>query len=201
MSGRPDKARELIAQAVRVAEDLGDQLMLGFNRGFVAGPAEELAGDLPAAEAELREAHDLLERIGGHGYRSSVAGLLASVLYRQGRYQEAERFVTVCQELTARDDVLAGAQWRAEQAKLLAQRGETKEAERLAQDAVQIMEATDMPDLQAYTYMSLAEVLRLAGQMEDAAAAVQEAIRRYGAKGNVAAIKQARRVLAQLDPS
>ena len=201
MSGRFDRARELNGRARAMAEDLGDQVGIGFMHGFMAGPTEVLSGDLPRAEAELRESHDLFERIGGHGYQSTIAGMLAGVLYLRARYKEAQHYATVCHDLASPDDVLAQAQWRAEQAKLLAQHGELEEAERLAREAVQTIERTDAPDWQADTYMSLAEVLRLGGRVEEAKTAVGAAIGRYDVKGNVAAARRARQLLAELGHS
>jgi class 3 adenylate cyclase/tetratricopeptide (TPR) repeat protein len=198
MSGRPDKARDLIARAATMAEDLGDQLSVAFIHGFAASQTEELAGDLLRAEAELRVSQDLFERMGRQGFRSTIAGMLARALYLQGRYQDAEHFVTVCQELASPDDVLAQAQWRAEWAKVLARRGEAEEAEQLAREAVKLVETTDMSDWQGQFYMGLAEVLRLAGRPKEAKAAVEEASGRYGAKGNVVAYQRAREFLAEL---
>jgi predicted ATPase/class 3 adenylate cyclase len=201
MRGRPAQARQIVGQALAIAEDLGDQVNVGFTHGFMAGYAEMLAGNLARSEAELTLSHDLLERVGAHGYQSTIAGMLASVLYLQGRYEEAERHAAVCQKLASPDDVLAQAQWRGERAKLLARRKEREEAERLAQEAVQLIETTDVPDWQADTYLSLAEVLRLAGRAEEARTAVVEAIARHEAKENLAAAERARQLLGELDVS
>ena len=49
-----------------------------------------LAGDLEAAEAELRRDFDALERMGETNYISTTAAFLAEVLYRQGDLDGAE---------------------------------------------------------------------------------------------------------------
>lgn len=48
-----------------------------------------LAGDLQAAERELRGDYQTLEQMGERNYISTTAGMLAEVLYRQGRYRES----------------------------------------------------------------------------------------------------------------
>ena len=53
------------------------------------GDIELLAGDYEAAERELRDGSEALERMGERGYRSSVAAFRARALYGQGRLNEA----------------------------------------------------------------------------------------------------------------
>jgi hypothetical protein len=69
----------------------------------------------------------------------------------------------------------------------LARRGDVEAAERLAREATTSAARTDFLDLRARAVADLAEVLRLAGRPEESAAAVQEAIRLYEQKGNIAA--------------
>lgn len=77
-----------------------------------------------------------------------------------------------------------GRRWRA---KLLSRRGDLDDAERLGREAATRAARTDYIDLRAQAVADLAEVLRLTGRPEESAAAVQEAIRLHGEKGNVAA--------------
>jgi len=58
-----------------------------------------------------------------------------------------------------------------------------------------------MPDEQADMYMSRAEVSRLAGRVEEARAAVEEAIGRYDAKGYMVAAVRAHQLLTELECS
>ena len=54
---------------------------------------ERLAGDLPAAEAVLREACDVLEEVGEKGFLSTRAACLGLCLALQDRPAEAEPFL------------------------------------------------------------------------------------------------------------
>jgi tetratricopeptide (TPR) repeat protein len=72
-------------------------------------------------------------------------------------------------------------------AKVMARGGEFEEAERLAREAVAIASGTDFLDGHADALASLGEVLRLAGRAEESTAALQEALRLYEQKGNIAA--------------
>jgi ATP/maltotriose-dependent transcriptional regulator MalT len=79
---------------------------------------------------------------------------------------------------------------RSVQAKVLARRGDDERAEELAREAAAMVETTDFPDLQAQTLLSLAEVLRLGGSVEEARSLVDRAHALYAKKGNVAAVRR-----------
>jgi class 3 adenylate cyclase/tetratricopeptide (TPR) repeat protein len=189
MQGRFDTARDLIAQARALTRELGLELNLVSRIARPAAYVELLAGDAAAAERELRTACEELERIGELGYVASLAPMLADALYRQERYEEAlgltERWSV--ERLAVPEDADAQIAGRSVRAKLLARLGDLEEAERLARDATERAARTDYLDLRAKTVAELAEVLRLAGRTEEAAAAVQDAIRLYEQKGNLAA--------------
>jgi tetratricopeptide (TPR) repeat protein len=152
--------------------------------GFWVGPVELLAGDLGAAEQELRSNVEALERMGETGYLSTLAADLAEVLYLQGRYDEADRFTRLSESAAAPDDFASQAKWRSNRAKVLARRSMFSDAEALAREALEIMAPTDYVDYHAMLRVDLAEVLRLAGRAEDAAALVREAIDIWQKRGN-----------------
>jgi len=189
MLGHFDAARDLIGRARALAEELGLEATLAAQVTTGVGEIELLAGDPEAAERELRPACETLERIGELGYLSSAAPPLADALYLQGRDDEAflvtERWDP--KRLTVPEDVDAQVGWLRVRAKLLARRGDFEAAERLAREATARTARTDFLDLHARAVADLAEVLRLAGRSEESAAAVQEAIRLYEQKGNIAA--------------
>ena len=64
-----------------------------------------LAGDLAAAERELRDGYDLLDEVGEKYLRSTLAGLLGQTLYELGRYDEVEALASEARELATADDV------------------------------------------------------------------------------------------------
>jgi hypothetical protein len=83
---------------------------------------------------------------------------------------------------------------------LLAHRGATAEALRLALEAVTMMQASESAHLRWHTLMSQAEVLALAGQAERAEAALHEAIRTAEQQGNLAAAQIGREALSPAAP-
>ena len=86
----------------------------------------ELAADDPAAaERALREGYEVLRVMGERGYLSTIAGILAEAVYRQGRLDEAQRLTEEAQALAAADDFDAQSRWRATRAKVLARSGQS----------------------------------------------------------------------------
>ena len=82
-----------------------------------------LAWDLAAAESELRTDYRRPEEMGERNYISTTAGLLADVLYRQGRYDESAEFAGACEHLASPDDVASQFLWRCVRGKLRAREG------------------------------------------------------------------------------
>jgi tetratricopeptide (TPR) repeat protein len=165
---------------------------------MVGGEIEILGADPAAAEAELREGFRLLDEMGEKALLSTVAFKLGEALYLQGRYEEAEEFARVSEDLTPPDDIASEVGWRALRAKILARRAELEQAERLSTEAVRLIEQTDALPHHADVLVSRAEVLRLAGRSEEATAALQEAIRLYETKGILPALERTRALLSQL---
>jgi class 3 adenylate cyclase/tetratricopeptide (TPR) repeat protein len=189
MRGRFDAARDLIAQAKALGQELGLVSVLVGGLPHEAGYVELLAGDAIAAERALRPACETLERMDNVGNLASIGPRLVDALFVQGRDDEALRLIDrwTPERLTVPEDADAQISWRRVRAKLLARRGEVQEAERLAREATSIAARTDFLDSQAQAVADLATVLRLAGRLEESAAALQEAIRLYQRKGNIAA--------------
>lgn len=143
----------------------------------------------------------MLATIGETGFRSSVGAFLADVLMRQGRSLEAERLVEEVAETAAPDDFAPQAQWRAVKARILAERGEQDEAERLARKAVALVEPTDYLLLRAEVFSALADVLALGGRLDEAVAAQQRAVAELERKGDVVGAGRARERLEELRAS
>jgi tetratricopeptide (TPR) repeat protein len=192
-----DEARSLFRRALEIYDELGMEVQWG-GLSMAAGWIEILAGTPEAAEPVLREGHERLGKIGEQSYRSTLAVVLADVVYRQGRYDEAEELTRVSEELAARDDLASQIGWRSVRAKVLAQRGEFVEAERLGRDAVEIAARTDGLDWWGDALADLGEVLRLAGRPADAAEQLEAALRLYEQKGVLPKIECTRALLAEL---
>jgi tetratricopeptide (TPR) repeat protein len=149
-----------------------------------------LAGDLEAAEHELRKDYRALEEMGDRNYLSTAAGLLAEVLYGQDRHQESAEFAGVCRDLGSPDDVASQFLWRSVQAKLLAQGGQHERAEAILAEALELINSSDWVDWQGIGFRNLAEIRQLRGRTSDAIEALTQAAVRFAAKGNVVSLRR-----------
>ena len=196
-AGRLADARTAIARYQSTFDGFGAKIAAA--RGTVtSGEIELVAGDPAAAERRLREGYEALHAMGERGYLSSLAGVLAEAVYRQGRLDEAQQLTEEARALAAGDDLDAQARWRATTAKLLARRGQFPAARRLAAEAVALVPPTSWAVLQAETLMARAEVDRLAGAPGLAEASLREALRIYEDRRAVPLAEQAKTALASL---
>jgi len=190
MLGRLSDGRSHVARARAIFDDLGHVGLIGDSYGRVAGAIEVLAGQLDAAEQVLRESCRLLEESGLTSTFASRAGELAAVLYARGSYDEARAWTMTAEDAASVDDLDARLAWQPVRAKLLARTGDRERAQSLALGAVELAERTDALNLRARVRLDLAEVLRLAGQEREAAAAVDRARSEYEQKGNRSALER-----------
>jgi len=180
MQGRFAEARTLFTQGLAILEELGLKLRMATRR-TISGAIELLADDPVAAERELRWGYERLEEMSVKADAGGIARQLAEALYRQGRYDEAERY--------------AGSDVRA---KLLARRGDVEGAERLAREAVVDANGEDNPNRRGNVRVALAEVLALGGRNAEALAVLDEARALFEAKRNVAAVARIERLRSSL---
>ncbi len=169
------------------ARALWDELGMTQNRALRAmdGAAIELlAGDVEAAERELRTGYRMFEEIGDMHLRPTIAAYLAAALAQGNRFAEAEKIAQFARSHVWEDDIVTQVMWRVALAQVKASADGTAEAERLARDAVELAAPTDFLELQATALLALARVLREAGSSEAAGVAAQaQAV--YECKGNV----------------
>jgi tetratricopeptide (TPR) repeat protein len=191
------EARARLAEATSIDKDLGSGRGSGFQY-TPAGMIELLAGDVTAAERELRAGYDLLRERGDAWFLCGVAAELADVLWLQGRDDEAFELTLVSENTVGRGVLVAQMMWRGARAKVLARRGQLDEAEALAREAVAIIETTEYVLYRADALTDLAEVLRLMNRSDEAATTAEEARRLYETKGNVAAVRNLERLLDEL---
>jgi class 3 adenylate cyclase/tetratricopeptide (TPR) repeat protein len=184
MRGRLDVARELYMHCRAVGEEFGVGPVLAALPNY-SGPIEVLAGDLEAAERELRAGYKALQALGETSTLSTNAALLARTLEFQGRLDEAESFTVVSEQTAPRDDLASQTTWRGVRARVLARRGELEQAEQLAREAVAIGERTDFLVWRGEALLDLAEVLRLGGDAATSRCAAERALRLFRAKGHV----------------
>jgi ATP/maltotriose-dependent transcriptional regulator MalT len=196
--GHFDEANALLDRARALLEEVALRVWMAGALAQAAGWIELLQDDPAAAERELRRGYDGLAAIGELSWLSTVAGLLAEAIYAQHRYDEAERFTRMSEESAGAEDVYTQVLWRSVRAKCLVRRGSTSDALRLARESVARVEGTDSLHLRWHTMMSAAEVLRLAGRIDEAGTALREAIGLAERKGNVVGARLARSSLERL---
>jgi len=197
MQGRFEEARQEMTAGRSIYRELGFALQWA-GSAMLSGRLELLAGDPAGAERELREGYETLERLGETGYLSTVVGLLAEAARAQGRLEEAVQLSEASERASAPDDFDSQATWRNVRARALAQQGALAEAERLARESVALLEPTDFLVNRAESNSALADVLRLCGRPEEAAAALEEALRLYQRKGDLVSAARSRTLLDEL---
>jgi class 3 adenylate cyclase/tetratricopeptide (TPR) repeat protein len=193
--GHFDDATALFGRARALLEEVALPVWLAGGLTQALGWALLFEGKAAAAEHELRGGYETLMAIGEVTFLSTVAGILAEAIYAQDRYDEAESFTRISEESAGAEDVYSQLLWRSVRSKCLARQGKMSQALALASECVPLVEATDSLDLRWHALMSRAEVLRLAGQAEQAETAVHEAIHAAERKGNLVAARLSREAL------
>jgi len=197
MRGDFERARLLYRRSRASLEEFG-YLFLAALTSHDSSAIELLAGDLAAAESELRMDYRRLEEIGERNYISTTAGLLADVLYRQGRYDESAEFARACEHLASPGDVASQFLWRCVRGKLEAQQGGIAEAESLLSAAMAFIETSDWLEGKGNGLLDFAEVRELAGASADAAALGERAAALFERKGNTVSAMKARQLAERL---
>src|SRR5262249_7823004 len=141
MGGQLESAQALFDLAAPRAAELG--LVAEMQVGTEGSRVSTLAGDHATAEVVIRPYWDMAGRVGETGFRSTLGTMLAETLLSLGRNEEAAEILDEVETFAASDDFDPQARLRWVRAALLSSRGELAEAERLAREAVAIVDATD----------------------------------------------------------
>ena len=189
MQGEFEQARELFSETRTMAKELGHRWMLAWQP-LIESWVELLAGDASAAEGRLRQGEEFSDFL-GEGYRAGMVVRLAEALYRQGRLDETCATLDTAGGIPT-SDRYALAHWKSVTSRVRARRGESGEAERLAREAVDLVEETDDIDGRGDLLMGLAEVLDLAHRPGDAAGIAEQALALYQTKENRVSAARAR---------
>ena len=176
MRGNVEAARALIERSRSIAEDLGLRQWLGALANF-AGPIELLAGDLPAAERELRRGYAQLEELGetaravddGRVPRADARPHGSS---RRGRAAGEDEHPARRPRRRLHAGRLPRARSRASTPDAASSAGPVS----LPRDAVARAAATDFLVLRGESLLDLAEAQRVAGRPAEADAAVSDAL-------------------------
>jgi tetratricopeptide (TPR) repeat protein len=194
MSGRFDAASEGLERCHVLFDNLGVTTHSAISHHEVL--VAMFAGELAVAEELLRTGYHRLDEMGERAILSTTAALLADVLCRQGRFEEAEPLTRESEETAAGGDLSAQIAWRRVRARVLARQGLHDEARALAVEAVSIAGETDWLNMRGDALLDLGEVLVTAGRPREADMSLREAVRVYECKGNVVSAARARALLA-----
>ncbi len=197
LSGRFDEARESWKTGAAILEELGLPIAwAGVSQELF--DIERLAGDLPAAEAVLREACDVLEELGEKGFLSTRAACLGLCLALQDRPAEAEPFVELARQTMAADDWNTLNLVHMTRAAALMSQGSLSEAEEHARQALAAVAECDIPNYKGDSLVQLADILAALGRPDEATAAYVEALELYEQKENLVAAKRVARAVEAL---
>jgi tetratricopeptide (TPR) repeat protein len=188
-------------EAWNLLRELGMHLPLTFHQSANAAMVGRRFIELNELVDVLRASYETLRSAGETGGLSTVSANLANALYEAGELAEAERFSLVSEETGSPDDVVTQAAWRAARAKVRARQDRLGEAEELARAAVAQASTCDYVETIAEAYLSLGEVLRLAGRMEEARDAFESALAPFARKGFELSADAVRTKLAELQSS
>ncbi|MES2229165.1 MAG: adenylate/guanylate cyclase domain-containing protein [Pseudomonadota bacterium] len=184
MNAEFDKARDLYRRGRALLRDLGWGVNAA-STGVDVGRVEWLAGDLVAAERELRGDLDFLAKCGETFFLSTMAAQLSCIARELGDAAEAQTLSETAQAAAAEDDTVSQILWRLARTALLARAGELAEAEALARGAVELSRSTETPIFQADALVELASVLSLGGRIDEARTTLAAALAIYTDKGDL----------------
>jgi DNA-binding SARP family transcriptional activator/tetratricopeptide (TPR) repeat protein len=197
MRGEFDDARLHVAKAKQIYVELGFAPAAADDCDRALGAIELLASAPAEAELAFRRSCEALQEMHQTAVLATRAAELASAIYEQGRYDEAERWAATAREAAGSDDLDAALTWRPVHAKILARQGKIDKALELAHDTLLLVARTDALNRHGDSLLALAEVLRIAGRHEDAADATGEAVHLYEKKGNIVSANRARKRLPE----
>jgi tetratricopeptide (TPR) repeat protein len=178
MRGAFEEARTAYQRARAVYEELGLELLVA-GLTSISGTVELLAGNLQAAESELRLGVDLLGKWPQHPASVHVRSLLALVLCAQDRLAEA-RLITDALSCPVETNLFV-------EVTRLCAAARVEGAQELAEEALAIASMTDSLNLKADAHGALAEILAREGDETGAHTERRLAIELYEQKGNRAA--------------
>jgi ATP/maltotriose-dependent transcriptional regulator MalT len=161
----------------------------------LAASARLLAGRPDLAEQPLRRGVEKLAKMGDGRMLATTIAMLAQAVYAQGGTQEAGTLCRQAADGAPDDDIVTQVIWRSVQAKLLARDGRGQDAERLAREAVALIEQTDLLSYHGDAMLDLAEVLNITERFDESRDCLRKGLALYEAKGNTVAAARARSLL------
>jgi class 3 adenylate cyclase/tetratricopeptide (TPR) repeat protein len=195
-AGRFGEAEAAITHSRRIQLELGRPLIYA-SMSMAIGWSALLAGEPARAEAPLQEGAELLEAAGERGWMSTVAAILAEVLYKLERDDDAEAWSRRSERATSPEDSVSQALWRATRAKALARRdGDAAKALRLSKESVEQARIGNNLRVLGECLSSRAAVFRLLGRADESGPLLEEALTTYELKGIIPAAERVRALLS-----
>jgi ATP/maltotriose-dependent transcriptional regulator MalT len=186
MLGEFERARTLLDEANETRRKLGD---LGSSVSHHEALVEMYAGRPECAEERLRDDLARLQRIGDASMLATTTAMLAQAVYAQGRAAQAAQLCRATERAAAFDDIVTQVIWRGVRARIAADEERCEEGRQLAQQAVDLIQATDLLTHHGDVILDLAYVLRASAEVYQPV--VQRGLSLYLAKGNVVAAARA----------
>ena len=157
-----------------------------------------MAKDPVTAESELRRDFEALDAMGERNYIATTSAYLAFALILQGKYEEADQFVTFSEQTAAPDDLTSQFLWRQFRSRLLSINDKHEEAITMALRAVELTDETEETESQGNARLDLAHVYARAGMNAEAETAFREAQERFQRKGIIVLVEDVQRRLEAL---
>jgi DNA-binding SARP family transcriptional activator len=192
MRGNFDDARSYSGGAKRRLEAVGLSVTVAALQMY-SGWIELMAETPGRAVPGMRDAYELLERVGDRNRRAMTAAILGRLLFFHGAVPEAERYLKISEEFASSDDVGAQTVWRGTRARLLVTAGDQLSAKALADSAVDAASPTDDILVRADALVDRAVVLSAMNRDEAAARDLQGATALLESKGITSSLAQLRR--------
>lgn len=199
MNAEFDKARELYRSGRALLRDLG-QGVNAASTGLDVARVEWLAGDLGAAERELRSDLDFLAQRGETFFLPTMAAQLSRIVRDLGDADEALALSRTAEGAATEDDTASQVLWRVARATLVARDGDLPGAEAMARRAIELSSGTDAPIFQADALVELASVLILGGRVDEARTTLDAAFELYTSKGDIVSAARATVLAERLKP-
>jgi predicted ATPase len=190
--GRSADARAAIDRSQSLFASFGAKLALA-ESAVPAAIVGLIIGDPAAAERYARQGIEAFQAMGEHRLVLDLIGLLASALYEQGRFDEAQQLL----DQANRAPSTVFSTWLIE-AKLLARHGQFAAARQLVGQVEALLPPTSVPMPRAGALQARAEVERLAGAPDQAAASLRAALDIYEQQRATTLADQTRTALASL---
>ena len=198
MDGQFANARSHLEEAKIGRQEFADGGTIATSWSAIAAEVELLAGDLVAAEDILLRSCQALQDAGPADWLATNTALLAETQYRQGRVEEAKVSGEFALARAPAGHLTARSVARRVLAKSLAQLGAHAEAVALADEALALLDRTDVLDERGETFVACAEALAASGALVDARHAWDKAICEFERKGNIVSAERARVRLRRL---